>query len=280
MDNADPRSQAQCSEVRDQVWAFRAAQASGGLSGLREALAPSDQLPVKWLPPGCKKDYWWCYLGEGGVGSYKTFRRVWHDCFAKILRLRSFGHHACCTECTRLKQRIHTAASLTHKVAATKAYAEHLASQWRDRQTYWRLRAASHRTGSGWLTMIVDGADQAKFRVMRATVWPKNLEGEPRPVMKVVGALLHGYEMSFSFLEEDVPKGSNVTLEVLVGSLERAMASQPLVAGDAPPPLLASSRQRRWRKQEPTHSQILIIVGGPRCLPHLHPLVLAGGPHP
>jgi len=72
-----------------------------------------------------------------------------------------------------------------------------------------------------WLVIIIDGADQAKFRVMKAVAWPKAIEGEHRPQMKVVGALAHGHEMCFNFVEENVPKGSNLVMEVLAQSLER-----------------------------------------------------------
>ena len=105
-------------------------------------------------------------------------------------------------------------------------YAKHLEKTWRDRHVYWRLRGAS-QVGSpadrDWLTIIVDGADQAKFRVMKSVTWPKSIEGEHRPQMKVVGALAHGHEMSFNFVEENVPKGSTLTIEVLVQCLERVI---------------------------------------------------------
>ena len=112
---------------------------------------------------------------------------------------------------------------------------------------YWRLRGAS-QVGSpadrDWLTIIVDGADQAKFRVMKSVTWPKSIEGEHRPQMKVVGALAHGHEMSFNFVEENVPKGSTLTIEVLVQCLERVIG-QSLTAT---PPNLGSGRQL-WRRE-------------------------------
>jgi hypothetical protein len=71
--------------------------------------------------------------------------------------------------------------------------------------------------------VMIDGADQAKFRIMKATRWPKDLDSENRPKVKVVGALAHGYEASFTFFEENVPKGSNVTIEVLISALSRIL---------------------------------------------------------
>ncbi len=230
------------SSTREALDAFKKASESSGPFGPgtdKLVLTPSEELPVKYLPPSMKKDHWWTYLTSqsltarnGKHASYSTFLRVWSTCFKDVLRIRSWGKHSVCNTCTELKQKMHTAATHEARCRIAEQYASHLERTWRDRLVYWRLRAASQRGQVGyrdWLTIIIDGADQAKFRVMKAVAWPKTIEGEHRPQMKVVGALAHGHDMSFNFVEENVPKGSNLTIEVLAQCLERII-SQSLTA--------------------------------------------------
>ncbi len=48
---------------------------------------------------------------------------------------------------------------------------------------------------------------------------------------EVVGSWAHGHQLSFTFVEENVKKGSNLTLEVLARTLEDVVASgRPLAA--------------------------------------------------
>ena len=224
------------SSVRTAVKSYKAAAESTGPFGPgteKLVLSADEDLIVKYLPPCVPKDHYWTYLASQSltapankVASYSTFQRVWRHCFAKILKIRAYGTHSVCNTCTELKHKMHTAVTHSGRCQMAEDYAKHLEKTWRDRHVYWRLRGAS-QVGSpadrDWLTIIVDGADQAKFRVMKSVTWPKSIEGEHRPQMKVVGALAHGHEMSFNFVEENVPKGSTLTIEVLVQCLERVI---------------------------------------------------------
>ncbi len=193
-------------------------------------LEPSEDLPVRYLPPGVKKDQWWTYLAtfacdfQKPIGSYRTLARVWRECFAKILKIRDYSKHPCCTTCARLKENILAAVAYADKLRASKALHEHHEKQWRDRMIYWRMRSHANQQNARWLVVIIDGADQAKFRIMKCVAWPKNLEAEHRPQMKVVGCWVHARELSFNFVEEDSPVGSNVTIECLVRALDRLLA--------------------------------------------------------
>ncbi len=212
------------------VRAYR--QATEGADGFPTAvLEPTANLPRLELPPGSKRDYWWHYLAcertrsptEKPLGSYRSLCRVWRECFSKLLKFGEYRRHPKCNECTRLKERMRLAASFADKVAAAELLQQHREKQWRDRLLYWRLRAEASEPGSPWLVIIIDGADQAKFRIMRMTEWPKDLASEHRPQMKVVGSWAHGQELSFAFCEEDIRGGSNVTVEVLVQQLDRLL---------------------------------------------------------
>ena len=209
-----------------EVKAFLAEVSREGCFGAAGAavLQPDDDLPRKVLPPGCPKDHWWSFLGAGNERyhrCYSTFKRVWRGTFAAILTFATFATHPACSVCSELKAGIRTAGNMAQKVARAELYSEHLRGQWEDRHVYWRARSLSRLRDGGWLCMMWDGADQAKFRVLKAATWPSEFEGQHRPKLQVVGCLAHGYECSFNLREEDVDKGSDFTLEVLARAIDR-----------------------------------------------------------
>ncbi len=232
LDSSDPLTPAPGS-ARASLRAFSTAVHKSGPSGPGTEgllLEPHEDLPTRWLPPGSMRDHFWTYKvsatesGQPAPGSYSTLCRVWKTYFGRVLKIRpEYGKHPGCTTCRRLKEGIHTCVSYADKIDASKKLSEHFEQTWRDRLVYWRLRSHASHTGSKWIVVILDGADQAKFRIMKSIVWPKNLEAEHRPQMKCVGSWAHGWELSFSFAEEDVPHGSNVTIECLVRTLDRVL---------------------------------------------------------
>jgi hypothetical protein len=77
--------------------------------------------------------------------------------------------------------------------------------------------------GTKLCQVIIDRADQAKLRALKVTRLPKAMEGEYRPRIKCVGTLVHGHECSFTMVEANIEKGSNLTLEVLTRALDRVL---------------------------------------------------------
>ena len=57
--------------------------------------------------------------------------------------------------------------SIEEKLGAVKTYREHLHEQYIDRSIQWALNELSTETDSNTLTILVDGMDQAKFRLPR-----------------------------------------------------------------------------------------------------------------
>ena len=203
-------------------------------------LEASPDLPVRYLPPGAKRDAWWSYLasaqadGAKPMGSYRTLLRVWNECFQQILKFKRFSRFTGCTTCVTLKERVQTAASYADKLYASRQLHQHHEQQWRDRMIYWRMRAHAGRPNTRWIVIIIDGADQAKFKVLKVASMPKNIEGEHRPQMKVEGVWTHGREMAFNFFEENVPHGANLTIDCLVNSLDRVLRFIRSGNGDTP----------------------------------------------
>ena len=51
--------------------------------------------------------------------------------------------------------------------------------------------------------------------------WPKELDHEGRPRVKLVGAHAHGHVTDFWLVEEDQPHGSNLTLDLLSRTIDK-----------------------------------------------------------
>lgn len=119
--------------------------------------------------------------------------------------------------------------------AAIERYSEHVLLQWMDRQVYWNavhmslaLRQlvstgmqlnAVLRTSSQ-LCLIVDGIDQAKFRIPRILRRPHALDRLLRPALHIQGAWAHGFGYHLAVADADLPKDTASNVEVIARLLE------------------------------------------------------------
>lgn len=182
-------------------------------------------LQVKHLPPGCMRDYYDQFRSLDEVEnqvSFKTFWKCWKVEFPH-LRFRPVSSHSQCSECVHHKLMLR---ELGHFLVAKRKQAElyrtHLYSQYRDRMTYWSMRASSRLKVNGHIVAIIDGMDQCKFSYPRTPlVRAKSLSTFIRPKLHIVGALCHGFSMTFTVSDHDHPKDSSVMNEILCHLLTR-----------------------------------------------------------
>lgn len=86
-------------------------------------------------------------------------------CFHWII-LNPHPRFSRCEFCFHQSQQISDrSASLEEKLHAVKVYRDHLYSQYCDRSIQWSLEEASRDPSSGVLSILLDGMDQAKFRL-------------------------------------------------------------------------------------------------------------------
>ena len=166
----DPTRAPISKEIDEEVAAFhREVFQTGPVGSISSSALPtSSYLPKKMLNPGRPSDLWWLYEScPGALGCYSTFKRVWRDQFRTIMGFRAFGQHSCCTDCSVLQSKIRVAQSEEEKKNAGARYRQHLREQWRDRQLYAKVKMKSREKNGEMLTIIIDGADQARFRVFK-----------------------------------------------------------------------------------------------------------------
>lgn len=73
-----------------------------------------------------------------------------------------------CEICYQLQEQVKDGGlALEVKLQAVKALREHLQSQFNDRSAQWALEELGRDFTSGFVLLVVDGMDQAKFRVPR-----------------------------------------------------------------------------------------------------------------
>jgi hypothetical protein len=78
-----------------------------------------------------------------------------------------------------------------------------------------RLRSAGS-DGIVTVSFILDGMDQAKFSFPRSSALQSSKEFEwAWPRLHVLGCVVHGYFRQIFVTDSDVPKDSNLTLEIL-----------------------------------------------------------------
>jgi hypothetical protein len=210
-------------------------------------------LPKRWLPPGKKVWLFWqhvqqCHAHGHPVPSWSTFKHVWKTYFQDKLAFRRITEHVVCTTCEGYKKELRCAVTLSRRLQIAAQYTEHLQMQWQDRTVYWNARhlsrlcltdmlrggsLASGFVGSSLMTVMIDGMDQAKFRIPRDPSQQKTKESERliRPAIHVTGTLIHGGGLFLTCAEPEVPKDSNQNMECLSRGLNdfyRRAGSLPL----------------------------------------------------
>lgn len=78
---------------------------------------------------------------------------------------------------------------------------------------------AAMRTSSQ-LCLIVDGIDQAKFRIPRLLRRPHALDRLPRPALHIQGAWAHGFGYHLAVADADLPKDTASNVEVIARMLD------------------------------------------------------------
>ena len=203
--------------------------------------------PKRWLPHGRPMELYWEYIAfakarSAETASWSTFYRVYSKIWGVKLSFRTKTQHATCDICIGLKRDIKEAKSLNARRLPLERYIDHIFRQWTDRVVYWALCELSvswarHQMQTGykmsWLSVatsvvviIVDGLDQAKFRLPRLDTQgriPKAMEELHRPALHVAAAWALGCTIQFFVGDEDLPKNSETQCEMLALLMQSSM---------------------------------------------------------
>lgn len=197
--------------------------------------------PLRFLHPGKRVYLFWEYeVWAQSMGikpaSLSTFLRAFKECEdRRILKIRGVGDHAVCDECKQFKDALRAARLPADRKDILEQYAKHIAGQWLDRQVYENASALSvscrklldsgtvfrdMAASVSQVCIVVDGMDQAKFRVPRMFVKTKALSKLERPALHVHGCWAHGFGYHLAVSDQDVMKNSSSNIEVVSLMLE------------------------------------------------------------
>jgi len=196
--------------------------------------------PLRFLPP-CKRVhlYWeysvWATAAAMPVASLHTFLKAFGMCH-KCLRIRKIGQHVVCHTCTIFKKMLGKARFPQERQSILEEYTTHILKQWMDRQVYGHATTislecrrmlemgqsfANMAVSASQVCVIVDGMDQAKFRVPRIFRKTKGLEKLLRPALHVQGAWAHGCGYHLAVMDTDMRHDTNNNVEVICRMLEQ-----------------------------------------------------------
>lgn len=186
---------------------------------------------VRWLPPGSVFEYFKLFntLFPEFQCTFRYFWAIWKEDWSHKLRFRARQHHAVCSVCTAHKLIIkQLGGDANQRNQQMLQLQQHRRAQFADRRVYWSIRAEA-LLGGCWIVLICDGMDQAKFAYPRCldSMQSKMLEPCQRPRLHVNACLLHGRSTHVAISRADMPKSTNVTIELIAIALTR-LASQGL----------------------------------------------------
>ena len=180
---------------------------------------PSQEVEVRYLPPGTVFDLWRQYCSTSGQKcSWQCFHACFRKDFAAKLSFRDKYLFSVCPVCVQHKLLIkHLSADLNRRIRQRALYDRHLASQLMDRKCYWAMRASSRLLQNKQLCCIIDGMDQGKYATPRSRIFDSHsFDKFQRPRLHVWGLLCHGYVAWLSVSDADVSKGGSTTSELIL----------------------------------------------------------------
>ena len=181
-------------------------------------------------------------LDRPSAASWSCFYNRWKTHWSLVLE---FGHkstHATCDECCNYKHEMKgwlnsLQSDVENEVFENMVkYQRHLAAVAADRSFINGLRMAasiqqtsstSQTLGGEYLLVIVDGMDQAKWRLPRFPELrtPKSAAHLNRPTVVVEAVWVVGHRLDFYLLDKDQHHDSNSIQECIAQSLEKVAAS-------------------------------------------------------
>lgn len=194
----------------------------------------ADEIPnrrERHLPHGNKKIVYSLYH-EGELDFGRTpcreshFYKTWRIMVPHIRCRRNHGFSTC-DDCVMYKERLQELAR-SHKDRSTRKehlrqFQQHLRIMRLERAEYARTRVMASEQSAEVLSVIIDGADQSNFTILKFAVKAKSDTGLAMP-QKVTGVIFHGALSREDFLcfytsADNVPGGANQTIDAFCRGL-------------------------------------------------------------
>ncbi len=126
-----------------------------------------------------------------------------------------------CAICAKYKLTIRQLGhDLNERQAQRRLLQQHYESQYRDRQTYWNLRAESQLQGA-LVVFIADAIDQAKTARPRAAfLLSHDFDKFVRPRLRLTGIVVHGHAFAYAVADPMMKKSGCTTVQYVCWVLQ------------------------------------------------------------
>lgn len=153
---------------------------------------------------------------------------MWEEAYRDRLLIRPRTQHSTCSECIRHRV-ILKKISGEHRQVQMKHYKRHLARQYADRLSYWRLRAQSRLVLHSQLQlvddvidvcMMLDSVDHQKFPLPKSEImYAKSFSKFIRPTLQLTACICHGHSFHCFVSEPYVSHNSSWTTDLVCSCL-------------------------------------------------------------
>ena len=203
-------------------------------AGLDEIQGPKQ---VKWLPPGTTltelRDFSTSFNGEIRPPSFATFSRVYHSQWQNFLKVRTERQHSKCADCQKLKAWRRQCQSKQDVELVQKHLEDHISSMRADRKADANINMIAQQTAKGELTdpgqtilsLVIDGMDEAKFKIPKRVDASKQMAALWRPECRFIGCLAEGLTENFFIGDVDLIKDANMDLTIVSHVIHEAQST-------------------------------------------------------
>jgi hypothetical protein len=146
---------------------------------------------------------------------YSYACRIFFDEIENIRLVRSKGSHVCCKICTSYQMRILKAGTQYEREELKKLRLQHVQKQRQERLFYYANRERAISSPDRFLSIIIDGMDQSKTNVPLLS----KKTSDKTVGHRLIGVKVHGVGNYVYILDDTVPGGANLMVEVLRGTL-------------------------------------------------------------
>ena len=154
--------------------------------------------------------------GDMVLPSKPYFFRVWrnHPDLKKIV-LRKFMKFALCSDCTRIREQRRNCSDPVQRQQLALASRAHHTYVREERASYYFRRHQAIHARDEFLSIIIDGADQAAYALPHFIEKDKNSSSALKLPVYLMGALVHGRGCyAFTYIN-NVKHGTNIVIECL-----------------------------------------------------------------
>ncbi|CAH1242494.1 Hypp6767 [Branchiostoma lanceolatum] len=177
--------------------------------------------------------------------SKQTFYNMWNEMHDNVF-IKKSSLFTKCKKCVQLERKLERTRIPRKRLQIQDRRRAHLDRQMRERLNYYRRREAAHRNPNRYLSLIIDGMDQAKTYLPHF-VGPKSKDMASTDLMKVhvSGIISHGHGIKATYTDVfEYKHDSNLTINLLLKMLYRLSKRGPL------PPILYVQADNCFRENK------------------------------